>query len=69
MQEYRAQLDAERASKLARGKNHAPPGTKSKDKDKKRQHSASLSYDPVTMTNPDADQCLPISLRFGRKEC
>lgn len=43
MQEYRAQLDAERASKLARGKNHAPPSTKSKDKDKKREHT--LSYD------------------------
>ena len=43
MQEYRAQLDAERASKLARGKNHAGPTSKSKDKDKKRRHSISHS--------------------------
>eukprot|EP00897_Mesotaenium_endlicherianum_P010525 jgi/Mesen1/9500/ME000633S08857 len=43
MVEYRKQLDAERASKLARGRNHAGPSDKSKkskkdkDKDKDRK--------------------------------
>ncbi|KAH7280211.1 hypothetical protein KP509_37G056100 [Ceratopteris richardii] len=44
MKEYRAQLDAERASKLARGVNHADrkalsKGKKEKDKDRRKKES------------------------------
>eukprot|EP00271_Cylindrocystis_brebissonii_P023515 TRINITY_DN978_c0_g1_i3.p1 TRINITY_DN978_c0_g1~~TRINITY_DN978_c0_g1_i3.p1 ORF type:complete len:204 (-),score=63.09 TRINITY_DN978_c0_g1_i3:237-848(-) len=48
MKEYRAQLDAERASKLARGRNHADKtekvkGKKDKDKGKKEKDKSGSS--------------------------
>ncbi|GAQ82296.1 hypothetical protein KFL_001070010 [Klebsormidium nitens] len=52
MREYRAQLDAERAAKLARGTNHAPEKsdkkkikTKDKDREKERKHKRSREKD------------------------
>lgn len=73
MKEYRAQLDAERAAKLARGTNHtdkrrSSKGRKDKDKDKKRKksekkrkHLSDIESDSGISTDDEKQ-------RSGRKE-
>ncbi|GLT33400.1 hypothetical protein SLA2020_079950 [Shorea laevis] len=61
MREYRAQLDAERARKLAQGRNHSSSKSSKKDKkekdskrrsSKKRKHSRRRSSDSSSSSSP-----------------
>lgn len=74
MREYRAQLDAERAQKLARGINHANKrssrkGRKDKDKDKKKKSKSEKKRRHVSDSGSDSEiSTEDEKQRLGKKE-